>query len=137
MGAHPKCRCELSLGTKLSKSSKIGASSEGRVSCLLLVTFTRLEILLVSFPDLAVSPPPLPISSLLSPSPGHPSLPLGLCFCPLVTCSPSLCTWQRSPRLGESMGTGLACLPSPARLHCALPVACWWRVFGRTPSLVG
>ena len=55
VGAHPKCQCELSLGTKPSKNSKIGTSSEVRESCLLLVTFTRLEILLVSFPDWALS----------------------------------------------------------------------------------
>lgn len=126
---------QLSLGTKLSKNSKIGASSEVRVSCLLLVTFTRLEILLVSFPDLAVSSStanqqsPLILSWAPLSSPGSLLLPSRY----LLTLS---VYGSGAPRSGESVGTGLACLPSPARLHCALPVARRCGVFGRTPSLV-
>ena len=124
---------QLSLGAKLSKNSKMGASSEVRVSCFLLVTFTRLEIILVSFPGSAVSCPPLRISSPLSAltwaplsSPG--SLPL-----PLPTLS--LCTVAEPPR-GESPGAPASLPPQPSRLHSALPVACSWCVFGRTLPLV-
>lgn len=116
---------QLSLGAKLSKNSRMGASSEVRVSCFLLVTFTRLEILLVSFPGSAVSRPPLWMSSLLSAlswaplsSPG--SLPL-----PPVPCSPSFSEWRRSPR-GESPWAPAGLPPQPRPLHSACP----WPVGG-------
>ena len=124
---------QLSLGAKLSKNSKMGASSEVRVSCFLLVTFTRLEIILVSFPGSAVFCPPLRISSLISAlswaplsSPG--SLPL-----PLLTLF--LCMAAEPPG-GESPWAPAGLPPQPSRLYSALPVACRWCVFGWTLPLV-
>lgn len=118
----------VQLKLRDSVNTPIDTSSEVNSSCFLLVTFTRLEILLVSFSASVVSAPAT-TKRLSSSPPWLWRLPpfLWVSSAPSATCSPSLCVAGRLPSrdlMGWWPGVPQSLLSLPCYpVHCQLRVS--------------